>query len=186
MADAFAGEIRAFPYNFTPVGWLLCDGSELPIQPYAALFATIGNTYGTPRVSSNFILPDLRGLALVGAGQGPGLSFYQLGPHTYGAPSVTITTAQMAAHNHSFQTQGGATRVTEPSSAALFTVPSWKSGATTANYQNYVAPSSSVTPVPLAPDSLLPVGGGQAHSNYQPLLIFRVCINYDGYFMPRP
>ncbi len=105
MADAFAGEIRAFPYNFTPVGWLLCDGTEVPIRQYTPLFATIGNTYGIPRISTNFILPDLRGVALVGAGHGPGLSLYQLGPHDYGTAAVTINTAQMTAHNHAFQTQ---------------------------------------------------------------------------------
>lgn len=186
MADAFAGEIRAFTYNFTPMGWLLCDGSEVPIQPYTALFATIGNTYGTPRVNSNFILPDLRGFALVGAGQGPGLSDYLLGSHTYGASTVTVNSAQLATHNHAFQTQLAATRVTEPSNAALLSTPLWKSGTATASYSIYAPPSASVTPAPLAQDSLLPVGGGAAHDNHQPYLVFRLCINYDGYFQPRP
>jgi microcystin-dependent protein len=186
MADAFAGEIRAFTYNFTPMGWLRCDGSEVPIQPYTALFATIGNTYGTPRVSSNFILPDLRGVALVGAGQGPGLGLYQLGSQTYGASSVTINTAQMGVHNHAFQTQPtSAARVVEPSTAALVSHPLWKGGTPT-SYFNWVAPSPTVTPVPLAADSLLPAGSGGAHDNCQPYLVFRFCINYDGYFQPRP
>lgn len=186
MADAFAGEIRALPYNFTPVGWLLCDGSEIPIQQYTALFATIGNIYGTPRISTNFILPDLRGFAMAGAGQGPGLSSYLLGPHTYGAPTVTITNSQLANHNHAFQTQGGSTRVTEPSPAALLSTPLWKSGAASASYLNYVTASTAAIPVALAGDSLQPTGGGAAHGNYQPYLVFRMCINYDGYFQPRP
>lgn len=187
MADAFAGEIRAFPYNFTPMGWLLCDGSEVPIQPYTPLFATIGNTYGTPRVSSNFILPDLRGVALAGAGQGPGLSLYQLGPIAYGASTVTINSAQLATHNHAFQTQPtSAARVVEPSTAALVSNPQWKGSGVQTNYLTLVPPSASVTPVPFAQDTLQPAGGGAAHDNYQPYLVFRLCINYDGYFQPRP
>jgi hypothetical protein len=54
-----------FPYAGTsaPAGYLLCDGSEVPIGKYSILFGIIGYTYKrTGLVGSNtFALPDLRG-----------------------------------------------------------------------------------------------------------------------------
>jgi microcystin-dependent protein len=46
MSDPFLGEIRLFPYNFTPVGWSPCDGRLLSIAENSALFSLLGNTYG--------------------------------------------------------------------------------------------------------------------------------------------
>ena len=44
-----------------PIGYLLCDGSEVPIASYQALFQAIGTTYGTGINPNTFKLPDLRG-----------------------------------------------------------------------------------------------------------------------------
>ncbi|MBN6186368.1 tail fiber protein [Aneurinibacillus sp. BA2021] len=46
MDEQVAGEIRLFPYHFAPVGWKLCDGSELNLQQNAALFSLITNKFG--------------------------------------------------------------------------------------------------------------------------------------------
>lgn len=59
------GAIMAFAGSAAPAGWLLCNGSSVSQTTYAALFAVIGSTYGTP-VGGNFVLPDLRGRAVVG------------------------------------------------------------------------------------------------------------------------
>lgn len=187
MADAFIGEIRAFPYTFTPEGWLLCDGSHQNIQQYQALFSILSNTYGA-YTSTQFVLPDLRGLALVGAGQASGLSLYQQG-QTYGQATETLTYAQMAAHNHPFQSQtAGTTRLTSPSNAALPGVPLWTSSGTNQAYPEFVPATASPapTPVQMAAASIAPVGGGQAHNNCQPYLVFRFCINWDGTYPMRP
>ncbi|MDA7559188.1 tail fiber protein, partial [Flavobacteriaceae bacterium] len=40
--DPFLGQIQAFPYNFAPRGWALCDGTLLPISSYTALFSLLG------------------------------------------------------------------------------------------------------------------------------------------------
>lgn len=59
------------PYAGTtvPLGWLLCDGSEIRISEYGALFETIGYNFGA-RVSVTpgfFKVPDLRGRLPLGA-----------------------------------------------------------------------------------------------------------------------
>ncbi len=98
MANPYLGEIRIFPYNFSPMGWALCEGQTMPISQNTALFALLGTTYGG-NGTTTFNLPDLRGRAVVGAGEGPGLSNYVLGEDG-GAESVTLTSNQMPAHNH--------------------------------------------------------------------------------------
>jgi len=96
--DAYIGEIRMFAGDFAPSGWSLCNGSLLSINQWSALYSLIQNYYGGDGVQT-FAVPDLRGRAPVSAGQGPGLSNYYLGQRA-GGESVTITTAQMPAHNH--------------------------------------------------------------------------------------
>ena len=61
MANPFVAEIRIFAGNFAPVGWATCDGQIMPISQNTALFSLLGTTYGGDG-TSNFALPDLRGL----------------------------------------------------------------------------------------------------------------------------
>lgn len=60
MDEIFIGSIVLFPYSFTPMGWLACDGSAVSTSEYQTLFALIGTRYGGDGVN-NFKLPDLRG-----------------------------------------------------------------------------------------------------------------------------
>lgn len=46
---------------------LLCDGREVSQTTYAALYAALGNTYGTAS-AGNFKLPNWKGMAVVGLG----------------------------------------------------------------------------------------------------------------------
>ncbi len=94
---SFIGEIGLFAGNFEP-GWMAADGRVLSIAEYSALFAIIGTTYGGDG-QTTFALPDLRGRAVVGAGQGPGLGNVQLGEQL-GTPTTTLTNAQMPSHDH--------------------------------------------------------------------------------------
>lgn len=57
--DPILSQIQLFALDFAPVGWLICDGRELPIAQYMALFALLGNKYGGDGKAS-FALPDLR------------------------------------------------------------------------------------------------------------------------------
>jgi len=57
--DGFIGEIRAFPYNFIPKGWLACDGSRQPVSKYRVLYAVMGSLYGGDEITFN--VPNLSG-----------------------------------------------------------------------------------------------------------------------------
>ena len=68
------GCIIPFSGSTIPVGFLLCDGSEVSKIIYADLFAIIGNTYGTATDTSKFKLPDLRDKFVQGANGNLGTS----------------------------------------------------------------------------------------------------------------
>ncbi|MBM7868452.1 tail fiber protein [Heliobacterium gestii] len=62
MDEPFVGEIMLFAFSsFVPQGWLKCDGTVYNWQPYQALFALIGNTYGGNAQQQTFAVPDLTG-----------------------------------------------------------------------------------------------------------------------------
>ena len=73
------GMVAMFGGGFAPDGWLVADGSTLPIAQNMALFSVIGTTYGGDGAST-FRLPNLttiedpdyQGLAPMGAGRAPG------------------------------------------------------------------------------------------------------------------
>jgi microcystin-dependent protein len=92
------GEIRLFASNFAPKSWWYCDGSLIAIRSNTALYAILGNVYGGDG-QTTFALPNMKGRTAIGAGQGPGLSYYALG-ETAGTNSVTLTTANMPPHIH--------------------------------------------------------------------------------------
>ena len=96
--EGFIGEIRMFAGNFAPKDWAFCQGQLLSISQNTALFSILGTTYGGDG-RSTFALPNLSGRVPVGVGQGAGLTNRQLGEMS-GTETVTLTTAQMPAHNH--------------------------------------------------------------------------------------
>jgi len=55
----FLGEVRLFPYDNIPVGWLACKGQALYINEYPKLYMLIGTKFGGDG-KQNFKLPDLR------------------------------------------------------------------------------------------------------------------------------
>ena len=55
-----------------PEGWLLCDGSEVSRQTYAALFKVIGTLHGSGDGVVTFTLPDYCGRFLRGVDDGTG------------------------------------------------------------------------------------------------------------------
>lgn len=117
-ADAVAE--AALPAGFGPVpsagttaptGWLLCFGQAVSRTTYAALFAAIGTTYGAGNGTTTFNLPDMRGRVAAGLDNmggttasritsgGSGIAGTTLGA-VGGAETHTLTTAQLAVHNH--------------------------------------------------------------------------------------
>jgi microcystin-dependent protein len=92
------GSMCAFAGNFAPRGYTLAHGQILSISQYTALFSILGTTYGGDG-RSTFGLPDTRGRAVIGWGNGPGLSNYQLGERG-GSESVILSETQLPSHSH--------------------------------------------------------------------------------------
>jgi microcystin-dependent protein len=105
MSEPYVGQIQSFAFAFHPRGWAFCSGQTISITQYTALFTLIGTTYGGDG-QTTFGLPDLRGRAPIGQGNGTGLPAFALGQKV-GAEVTTITTAQLAIHNHTFTGSGG-------------------------------------------------------------------------------
>jgi microcystin-dependent protein len=89
----FLDEIFTFAFNFTPGGTLGANGQLLSIATNTAIYNLIHTTYGG-NGTTNFALPDLAGVTMIGTGQGPGLSPENLGVRD-GASSVTLTRSEL-------------------------------------------------------------------------------------------
>ncbi len=61
------GTIISYASTTLPVGFLLCDGSEVSKIDYADLYAVIGSKFGTATDTTKFKLPDLRDKFIQGA-----------------------------------------------------------------------------------------------------------------------
>ncbi|MFZ0008266.1 MAG: tail fiber protein [Steroidobacteraceae bacterium] len=167
MSDPYVGEIRAMGFNFSPQGWAMCNGQLLPISQNTALFSLIGTFYGG-NGTSNFALPNLQGMVAVGAGQGVGLSPYEVG-QTGGEAAHTLTTAEMAAHDHTIGVSSAAATSTTASSATAVGMAA----------SNAFGPVYNMTAMGGA------IGGGASHDNEQPYLVVNFCIALQGIFPPR-
>jgi len=98
------GTILPFAGHTIPEGWLLCDGRNLNITQNPAhdpLAIVLGFNYDPN--NSSFLLPDLRGRTIIGAGHASGLTNRFLAS-TFGEESHVLTTSEMPTHNHGGQT----------------------------------------------------------------------------------
>ena len=100
-ADVPPGTIVAFAGSTPPAGWLLCDGAAKSSAAYPDLFGAIGYTWGGS--GGTFNVPDLRGRAPIGAGQGSGLTNRPLAEKG-GEERHQLTVAEMPSHSHTLQT----------------------------------------------------------------------------------
>jgi microcystin-dependent protein len=170
--DPFIGEIRMFAGNFEPVGWAFCNGQLLAIQQNTALFALLGTFYGGDgRVT--FALPNLQERIPLQAGQGSGLSRYDLG-QSGGQPAVTLLQGEMPTHSHGLSANSSTGTTGLASSSAI---PAVSSGPPI--YRQ------SARIVPMNPASLMPTGAGQPHNNWQPFLVVNFIIALQGIFPSR-
>ncbi len=114
--EGVIGFTTLFAGNFAPKNWAFCQGQTINIASNSALYSILGTAFGG-NGTTTFKLPDLQGRAIVGAGQGPGLSSYLVG-QVGGAEAVTIGLAQMPTHVHPVQftvTQNAAGQATSTS-----------------------------------------------------------------------
>lgn len=185
--DGIIGEIRAFAFGYYPQGWLPCDGSTVPVQPYTPLYSIIGNRFGgTP--NSTFTLPDLRALAVVNPGQRPGQSNYTWGSN-YGTAGVALYNNQMPSHDHDFNGRTGSpASTTTPgnNNSYLSNFTFQKTATTRGSLLGYVDPE--LNPVTINPNSVTPFGSpsNAAHENRSPFATALYCICWDGTYPERP
>jgi microcystin-dependent protein len=190
-SEPFIGEIKMVGFNFAPRGFAFCDGQPLSISQNPALFSLLGTAFGG-NGRTTFQLPDLRGRVAVHPGNGPGLSSYQWGERG-GLERVTLTTAEMPAHNHiaSTTTIVAATLKgtdVEGNSAT----PSGNSLASKRRTNIYSADApdvdlhvGSITATATATTTVNNNGGSQAHENRAPFLGVYHVIALQGLFPAR-
>ena len=66
------GSISAYSGDSAPSGWLLCDGTAVSRTTYSALFAIVGERFGSGDGTTTFNTPDFRGRFLRGRDAGAG------------------------------------------------------------------------------------------------------------------
>jgi microcystin-dependent protein len=181
MSDAFVAEIRIFPYTFAPRNWAFCNGQLLSISQNTALFSLLGTNYGGDgRVT--FGLPNLQNSVPIQAGQGQGLSSYDLG-QVGGDPTVTLATAEMPAHGHNLVTTTTVGTVTASANNQIAKGQAGNVvvGITQGRAYSTAAPNNMLNPATAVGFS----GGKQPHNNLMPFLQINYCIALVGIFPPR-
>ncbi|KAB7768845.1 phage tail protein [Xanthomonas maliensis] len=182
--DAYLGQIILFAGNYEPQGWAFCDGRQLQINNYMALYSLIGTTYGGD-ARTTFNLPDLRGRVAISQGQGaarapaPQLTARVLGQQ-FGTETVSLQLAEMPAHTHALQAFNA------PASSS---VPTTQLPAVTQNGETaYFVPPAGSTPAvaTLAPNAVSVAGAGLPHDNHMATQTLNYLICLNGFYPQRP
>lgn len=178
MDSPFLGMIQYFACDFTPKGYLNCNGALLPIQQNAALFSLLGTYYGG-NGQTNFALPDLRGRSIVGQGNN-----HTIG-EKFGTPTATMLTVNMPAHTHSapsLQTpaftgsRGGAGNANVPTGAFAANPTAGNMYTATPGRNEFLGTPSVTVGV---------AGSGVPFNTQNPYLALTACIASNGIFPSR-
>lgn len=187
--DGYMSEIRLFGGTFAPQGYMLCQGQQMSIAEYSALYALLGTMYGGDGMQT-FMLPDLRGRTPVGSGQALGLPPIDEG-ETGGNETTTLVISQMPAHNHAVTVNS----ITATGTLKAFTTP----GVTDQSNGSYLASAAELYIAPASADAFMApqtvngtvsvalsaTGSNQAFNNRSPFLGINFIICVDGIFPSR-
>ena len=175
--EPLLGQLMQTGANFCPRGYAQAAGQIVSIQSNTALFSLLGTTYGG-NGTTTFAYPDLRGRAAVHTGQGAGLSHYDLGQQT-GTETTTLTTANMATHNHraGAQTANAAANSKTANGNAI--------GISSNNSFAAPPPDPSGNLMDAGTLQVQPTGGSIPVPNQQPYLVMKWCIATSGIFPQR-
>ncbi|MCP8898014.1 phage tail protein [Gilvimarinus xylanilyticus] len=188
MAEAYIGEIRMFGGNFAIRGWAFCHGQLMAISQNTALFSLIGTTYGGDG-RTTFALPDLRGRAPVGFGDGPGLQSVREG-QKLGAEQAHLT--QQNLPPHTFSTKASVAIPAVTNSRSVENAPSASTYLSSLSVPGnsetgvYAAGEPNTTLAPFDVDiNLGTLGGGEAVQTRGPGLGMNFIICLEGIFPSR-
>lgn len=179
--DGTLATVTLFAGNFVPRNWASCSGQLIAIRQNTALFSLLGVTYGGDG-KVTFGLPDLRGRAAIGQGQGPGLNIYELGEMT-GTETNTLTLGQLPAHNHA-----GTATIAQPISLNGNDSESPQDAfpaATSVTIYTSVAASGQQSGAAAVTATAGPSGGNSPMNNMQPTLGLNYIICMYGVFPAR-
>ncbi|ACU63283.1 phage tail protein [Chitinophaga pinensis] len=194
--DVFMALIAIFGGNFNPRGWYFCQGQIMSIAQNTALFSLLGTTYGG-NGQTTFALPDLRGRAPIGVGQGPGLQPYAWG-QLGGSETHTLIITEMPAHNHTAlvnsltvnpaaSTAAGTTNIPDATMVPA-KLPNIGSGPTAQPIKGYAVADNTTTLAPAKVTGSVTVGiagGSQPFSIQNPYLAVNYIIAYEGIYPSR-
>jgi microcystin-dependent protein len=160
------GAVYAFAGDVLPPNALLCDGSSYNAADYPELYAVIGDTYGgVTNGATYFNVPDMRGMCVIGTGDGPATSPRSLGDKG-GAETHTLLVRELPAHRH------GLVQHTHTSHTHL-TTPVNPAGPALAALAATVANTG-----PPSPNISAYTGDGDEHNNMQPFIALSWLIVY--------
>jgi microcystin-dependent protein len=178
MTEPYVGEIRAFGFNFAPIGWSLCNGQLVAISENTALYSIIGTTYGGDG-QSTFGLPNLQGRVPMHWGTSQG--FTTVIGEVQGTPEVNLTVGATPAHTHTMSIGS------VPTGGVILRTPT----ATASTYIATVTPNRAYLNPPTAFNAqfsssvISSVGGSLPHENMQPYLAVSFCICLQGIYPSR-
>lgn len=181
MSDAFIGEVRLFPYTYTPMYFAACNGALVSVQQYTPLFAVIHNTFGG-NGQTTFGLPNLQGRTVMSAGQGSGLSNRAFST-TAGELTVMLNSTNLPAHDHNLMTMLPADLnfITDQANNSFLSRAKVVVGAS--GQQAYFAATAS--PDVQMAAAIQGTGTNTAHPNVQPYAVIGFCIALEGVFPSR-
>ncbi|WP_433944203.1 phage tail protein [Paenibacillus sp. SN-8-1] len=196
QVEAYTGMIMPWSLSWAPVDWLPCDGRELNVQQYLALYSLIGNTYGGT-APTTFKLPDLRGRVPVGMGQQPGGTNYMIGT-VGGTETTSLTNSQLPAHAHTFSATanvsvGAPANASDPTTNTPAANTSLSVGQDStggeANIYNTAAPTmmtATMNTTASISGTTGVAGTGLPFNNVQPYQVINYIICVNGWYPPKP
>lgn len=144
------GEVMYGAWATTPAHCLKCDGAVYLKADYPDLYAVLDGAYQDD--ATHFHTPDLRGRAMIGEGQGSGLTNRVVGA-SGGVETHALSEAELAAHAHKVHFPSGSGAIEGVSQAS------------------YVAGSAT-----LDKNATTSIGSGTAHANMQPFHVLYAVI----------
>ena len=118
-SNEYAGSICIFAGNYAPTGYLMCDGTMIPIAKDQMLYSLLGTAFGGDG-RTTFGLPDFRGRFAMQEGQGINLSNrirgQRLGNESF---QFTLDSQSLPQHAHAGQFSAQALNPTVTTAADL-------------------------------------------------------------------